>query len=221
MSQANKGEAPQVKPKKGWKDHLLRSGVPLEYHVATVLTKEDMRVEADFSFLRRDITGAKEWSVDMAASWFCQAKKADAAIQLELLVECKYRSQEKSILFLPEPIGRDSLAVVGGTVSIYDHFTPFHIKIDPLINLEAPLRFVYKGIELHDGGAVEEDLRHGIQQLRYAAPARLRQDFEFAITMALEEGAVAIASAKIWSLTLQCGYSVKGPASTKSRLRLQ
>ena len=62
---ATSGEA-----KKGWKDHLLRSGAPLEYEVASVMSGADMAVDADFPFVRRDSVGIKEWSVDIAATWY-------------------------------------------------------------------------------------------------------------------------------------------------------
>jgi hypothetical protein len=42
-------EQPSTKQRKRWKDHLLRSGVPLEYQVARVLADEGLSVDADFS----------------------------------------------------------------------------------------------------------------------------------------------------------------------------
>src|SRR5437667_408851 len=46
-----------VGPKKGWMDHFLKSGVPLEHEVAAVMSGAGMPVDADFSFLRPDVAG--------------------------------------------------------------------------------------------------------------------------------------------------------------------
>lgn len=168
------------KPRKGWKDHLLRSGVPLEYQVASILSKEGMSVDADFSFMRRDVAGMKEWSVDIAARWYAQTrKKDDILFELQLLVECKFRSNEKFVLLLEDPNEQHSPVTLGGTVNSFDAFVPYKFPMNAFVPLESSIPYVYKGVELHEGGAVEEDIRHGIQQLRYATPVLLRQAFDF------------------------------------------
>lgn len=88
--------------RRGWNDFLLRSGVPLEYEVALCLASEGMPVDADFSFMRRDVSGLKQWSVDIAASWYGPSANRVNYV-LEARVECKYRSPEKCVLFLEEP----------------------------------------------------------------------------------------------------------------------
>jgi len=165
--------------KKKWKDHLLRSGVPLEYEVARVLAEQELSVYADFCFLHRDPFGATEWSVDIQSDWDCLS--SDHNFSLHLLLECKYRSPEKLIIFFNDPNSLVSPAVMGGTVNCIDEFAPFKLSTEAFSNLEQSYEFVYKGIELHGGGAVETDLRHGINQLRYATPAYLCDWFDFLI----------------------------------------
>jgi hypothetical protein len=163
------------KPKqKGWKEHFLRSGVPLEYQVALLMAAEDMAVDADFSFIRRDVGGFKEWSVDILAEWYGPTSN-NLKYELNALVECKYRSPEKCVLFLEEPNDQFSPVTLGGTVSSFDTLVPYHLWLNAFVSLEEKLPYVYKGIELHDKGAFDEDFRHGIQQLRYATPAVLRR----------------------------------------------
>lgn len=162
---------------KGWKEHLLRSGVPLEYQVALLMAAEGMAIDADFSFLRRDLAGYKEWSVDIAASWYGPGSN-NLKYELNILVECKYRSPDKSILFLEEPNDEFSPVTLGGTVCSFDALVPYHLHLNAFVSLEEKLPYVYKGIELSDKGAFEDDFRHGIQQLRYATPAALLSAFD-------------------------------------------
>lgn len=162
------------KSTKGWKEHLLRSGVPLEYQVALIMTSEGMTARADFSFLRRDLSGSKECSVDIDSTWYGPTSNI-LKFELHVLVECKYRSPDKVVLFFEEPNDPDfSPVTLGGTVSYFDTFVPYHLPLNAFVSLEQDFPFVYKGVEVFERGAVEEDLRHGIQQLRYATPAFLR-----------------------------------------------
>jgi 5S rRNA maturation endonuclease (ribonuclease M5) len=159
-------------PKKKWKDLLLRSGVPLEYEVAKIISKHDFQVFADYGFSRRDGDVRKEWSVDIAASLEVNGKRLPFYI-LKLLVECKYRSNEKIMIFFPEPLNKYPQSTVGATIYSCDGFAPFFISNDPRYNVDLRYPIAYKGIELHEGGAVEEEIRRGITQLRYATPSAL------------------------------------------------
>lgn len=185
----------ESKPRKGWKEHLLRSGVPLEYEVATVLGQAGMEVEADFSYLRRDLGGAKEWSVDILATWEGRTRRQQ--LSLHILIECKYRSPEKLFVFLQAPTTIVSPLILGGTVNAFSQFSLFYLPYGCFETLEKQLAWVYKGVELHQRDAVEEDIRHGIQQLRYATPSALRQAFEFATDAALGGSGYAIFFTKI------------------------
>jgi hypothetical protein len=191
--------------KKGWKDHLLRSGVPLEYEVARVFAGQGFSIDADFSFLRRDVDGFKEWSTDINATWFGPSEN-DVAFEFSVLTECKYRSPEKFILLLEDPNESVSPITLGGTVYSIDAFVDFRLPLDTFVPLESELTYVYKAVELHDGGAFEEDLRHGIQQLRYATPALLRKDIDFVMSMHPDDWhavfltKILVTNAPIWIL---------------------
>lgn len=178
---------PSSSAKKTWKDHLLRSGLPLEHEVARILAKERMSVTADFSFVRRDGLITKEWSVDLEATWYGETKNNGLKYEVLFLIECKYRSDDKVMLFVEDPNLDTSPITLGGTINSFDHFTPFHVTSIPFSELESEFRFVYKGTELHSGGAVDEDLRHAIQQLRYATPAFLRENIDFNISNHAED----------------------------------
>jgi hypothetical protein len=90
-------------------------------------------------------------------------------------------SEGKFILFLEDPNELYPPATLGGTVNTFDAFVPYHLLRDAFVPIDRSFKYVYKGVELHEGGAVEEDLRRGIQQLRYATPALLRRTFSFCV----------------------------------------
>lgn len=163
---------------KDWKNKLLSSGVPLEHDVGRILAANGFNLSADFSFMRRDMQGEKEFSVDIEAFQF---REQQVFHLIDLLVECKYRSDEKVVLLLPEPNTKDSLGTLGGTVSAYDEFMPFSVASEPFVEWERFVPFAYKGLELHRDSAVEKDFREGIQQLRYATPSCLRRRMEFSL----------------------------------------
>jgi hypothetical protein len=78
-------------------------------------------------------------------------------IDLHMLVECKFRSQEKIIVLLKDPNSDYLPTTLGGTVNILDNFIPYHLPSDAFEMLERSFEYVYKVIELFDGGAIEKD----------------------------------------------------------------
>ncbi|MDP3632507.1 hypothetical protein [Phenylobacterium sp.] len=160
----------------GWKKHLLRSGVPLEYEVAQILAARRMSISADFSFMRRDGMAKKESSVDISADWY---DDPNPNLQLSLLIECKYRAQNKTILFVPDPNETYSPVTLGGTINSFDYAVPYQIHLNSFVEIDKSLDYVYKAIEISDDGAYEEQIWHGIQQLRYGIPVLLRSNLEF------------------------------------------
>lgn len=162
---------------RGWKDNLLKSGVPLEYEVAGLLAKHGMIVEADFAFIRRDGNISKELSVDIVSSFYGPGNNK-VGYKISLIIECKYRSPEKKILFVQDPNPEEYSGVMGPTIFFFDRAVPY--KLDPsfIDTIDENVELVYKGIEIFDAGAVEEELRRGIQQLRYASPLVLRRDLD-------------------------------------------
>ena len=85
------------------------------------------------------------------------------------------------MLFLPDPNNEFPNGTLGGTTRIIDQFYGHHLSSTPFVEHEAGFEFVYKGIELFDGGAIVGELRHGINQLRYAAPALIKHEILFQI----------------------------------------
>jgi hypothetical protein len=163
---------------KEWKDVLLRSGVPLEFEVAQVLAERGFEVDADFPYMRRDVEGEKEHSIDILATKFMDFGKERVSGSINLLIECKYRSPEKMLLLFEAPYSDNGWMAGRGTVHAYDEFVPYRLKGDCFQDFENGYDVVYKGVELHATDAVERDFKRSVEQLRYAAPVALRRMFD-------------------------------------------
>lgn len=85
-----------------WKKHLLSSGSPLEFETAKALVDAGFYVGADYEYLRHDGNADREFSVDIQASFFKSSAKY-FNYTIEALIECKYRSREKTILLFQDP----------------------------------------------------------------------------------------------------------------------
>jgi hypothetical protein len=140
-----------------------------------MLAGKGFDVDADFPYMRMDVEGEKEHSIDvMADKWL----ESGNSTHICLLVECKYRSPEKTLLLFEAPSSPNAPVTAGETVHAYDEFVPYYLKLDCFQRLEDQLAIVYKGVELHASDAVERDFRRSIEQLRYAAPVALRRAFD-------------------------------------------
>lgn len=70
---------PDKSTEKGWKRHLLSSGIPLEYEVAEHLGEQGMVTEADFSFTRPNGKETTEGSVDILCRSYEKFGKSEVA----------------------------------------------------------------------------------------------------------------------------------------------
>jgi hypothetical protein len=196
---------------RGWKRHLLSSGIPLEYEVARTLSAIGIATVADYAFTRPQGNDTREGSVDLAGSLFEAFGKQEVAYKLNLLIECKYRARNKTLLLLPS---HDYYGVtMGGTVNTVDAYSKVHIPMNAFVDFERNFPIVYKGIETYEGGAIEKEFRHGIEQLRYASPYTLRQEIDFQVGSHLDDvipvflARVLVTNAPIRMLSERTGLS--------------
>jgi hypothetical protein len=164
-----------------WKQHLLRTSVPLEYEAAKILSQRGFNVSANYPYHRIEAGVEKEFSVDVrgvigyeppgGTRWGCV---------LDLLVECKYRDRGMTWLFLPQPKSRSAQLheAIQGVDFLSARFV--HGRWSFKEDEKAPVCYsaveVGKSdVEMVDakakGRALESQLRHGIRQLQYALPA--------------------------------------------------
>lgn len=160
----------QKKPK-SWKEHLLSSGVPLEYSVIQIFDELGIHDTEEYRYQRKTADGVPQvFSVDVASS------KYDVKRQfwIECLVECKYRHDGTNWVFLPREYG--------------DFFGPsfsqLFVKLDQLCpdrqldeeileKFEDKYPLCGKGIELMPEDTNPKSIEQAIQQLRYAVISKL------------------------------------------------
>lgn len=162
--------------KRSWKDNLLSSSLPLEYEIASILVEEGFAVESDYMYSRTDSGVVKEFSVDIHATGYPPFNDPNTIwAEVHLLVECKHRSPDVGWLFLPEPNEPDlSPITLGYTLRSIDEFCVRKLRQEPATQFDAQRAFAFKGTEIRGNGKVyDQELVHGIEQLRYGLPRLL------------------------------------------------
>lgn len=159
--------------KRGWKDKLLSSSIPLEFDAARLFREQGFWVDPEYSFNRIDEEGLnKEFSVDLVAQHYPLFEDPNnVRAVLEMPVECKFRTRNKRWVFLPEPVEDGSLIAHG--IRVIDEFSGYDIKADAIRRFNCNAKLAYKGFEINSetGDVHDAELKHGINQLKYALPS--------------------------------------------------
>ena len=158
------------KPRKGWKEHLLSSGVPLEYSVARIFEELGIFQPEEFRYVRKNADGlAQVFSVDVHATDIDPTRN----LWVESLVECKYRHDGTKWVFTP----REYMAFFG------PDFQDLFVTLDQCC-LDRKLDREYlskvggfyplcgKCIEILPDDANPKTIEQAVQQLRYAVVAK-------------------------------------------------
>jgi hypothetical protein len=102
-----------------------------------------------------------------------------------MLVECKYTHPGKEWVFLPG-LGKRMFAPYGPgkALRVVDEFSTVAVGLDCATWLDQELPQCYKGLEVDpkSGQVHAEDLRHGVEQLRYLLPRLLCEHILYAMT---------------------------------------
>lgn len=159
-----------------WKDRLLSSSIPLEYEVAKILAKNNFAIDLDYSYVRLDNALEKEFSIDIkAGGYYPFNSAASIKIEVDLLVECKYRNPNVSWLFIEDVnIDEFSSFSLKGVIKMIDEFSEYTVKNGDfnLLNMKTCL----KGIEVNvqNGEVHDIGIHHGVNQLTYCLPSLLQ-----------------------------------------------
>lgn len=144
-----------------WKQHLLKSSLPLETIVAEILEGSDFHVYGEYPYLRSDGTTTKEFSVDLYARY--ERERSVNQYSLNALVECKYSSPGVDWVFRPYT-GFDH----GPTIQDLSELTPFLIEHRaPYDDLERDLTPCGRAVAIHPRGSDPNSIQHGLSQVRY------------------------------------------------------
>lgn len=169
--------------KKGWKNHFLSSGLPLEFDTAKLLTKNGFAIHGEFPYERVQAGQSKDFSVDLSSSLcFPTSNHNKITAELRLLIECKYRAPNITWIFLPDVNSPEfSLGTAGHTLRAVDEFSFCHLAHDPTYDFERNTFCCYKGTEIDrsSGKAHDSEIKHGISQLQYALPHLISEEILF------------------------------------------
>jgi hypothetical protein len=155
---------------KTWKEHLLSSGVPLEYSIIRIFEELGINNPAEYRYERKTETGVSQvFSVDVKATKYDLGR----SLYIDCLVECKYRHDETNWVFMP----RDYEEFFG------PGFADLFVTLDKccverqldrsiLQKFESTYPLCSKGVELLPKDANPKAIEQAIQQLRYAVVSR-------------------------------------------------
>ena len=111
---------------KDWKDILLKSSLPLEHLVSTLLEKHNIDSYGEFSYMRKNEKGyLSEHSIDIDATFSFDTQFFSP---LNFLIECKYCHQSVKWLFSPISSGRKEYNLLEhGLVKVFEECCPITI----------------------------------------------------------------------------------------------
>jgi len=164
--------------KKSWKDHLLSSGVPLEYSVAQVYESLGISSPSEFQYERVNADGVSQvFSVDLGVT----DADHNRDLQVENLVECKYRHDGTNWIFTPRQYERSyGGAAFGDLFVALDAFCPERkINVSALNKFHEHYPLCGKGIELLPDDANPKTIEQAVQQLRYAVVAKAIENISY------------------------------------------
>jgi hypothetical protein len=154
--------------KKIWKDHLLKSSLPLEYDVLKYLEQKGAIADFEYSYLKADENKTiKEFSYDIDASYIFPPHYVD------LMIECKYRHQSTNWVFIPEDYGGPYEVYQNSFLHASDHFTK---KLKFLYDGSFPFEYAplcSRGIEIGSTGDNSKTIIQASTQLAYAFAGKM------------------------------------------------
>lgn len=154
-------------------DNLLKSSLPLEHQVAAIADDCSFFNCGEFSYYRLNEVGqATEFSIDLLVSANLPAdENADVSKDISVLIECKYASPSVEWVFSTVP--KHEPIVMSG-LSPFQWSGDYHLSgLQTIVSLE-PQAYCTRGVSLSSTSADPTQIRHGLQQLRYAIPNLLR-----------------------------------------------
>jgi hypothetical protein len=152
----------QERKDKSWKEHLLSSGLPLEYAVKQSVARFDVASPAEFNYFRKNEAGqSTEFSVDIHASLL-----NTSSYFVDLFIECKYRHDSVRWVFTPEP--ESTASSLSDVLTWMDSFAAWRVNHNLLRRARRPFQSCGKGIELLPDGTNPKTIRQAVDQLRYA-----------------------------------------------------
>lgn len=159
-----------------WKYQLLKSSLPIEHIVSSMLSELNFYSWGEFAYNRIDEQGnEKEFTVDLNCFYELAPEDNHAGL-LNLLIECKYSSEEIKWIFLPQPIKSE---VAGSCIGFHDGLTgKFLSDKRQIYNFDSSFSDCIRGIALKNGSFDPTPISKATNQLRYTLPNLLANNLE-------------------------------------------
>jgi hypothetical protein len=154
-------------------DSLLKSSLPLENQVAAIADDCSFFNCGEFPYSRVNEVGqAMDFSIDLLVSANLYAdENADVGKDVSVLIECKYASPSVQWVFSTVP-KHEPIEMSG--LSSFPLNSDYRLSgLHTIVSLE-PQAYCTRGVSLSTTSADPAQIRHGLQQLRYAIPNLLR-----------------------------------------------
>ncbi len=152
-----------------WKDHILKSGLPLEYEVKQFLASHGCISRFEYSYIKKDETSIpKEFSYDLDAAYI------QGPHYVDLMIECKYRHRSTNWVFVPEEYGGPDEVYPNSFLHPNSHFSKAKFPYTSTFPVELG-KLCSKGIELTTSGADPKTIHQATAQLSYAFAERLAE----------------------------------------------
>jgi hypothetical protein len=147
---------------KDWKDHLLSSGLPLEYSVVQCLRQLGVERPKEYRYERTNEYGIPTiFSVDVHATVI-------GRVWLEFFIECKYRHDATRWIFTPDEYGNWLDEGFHDAFIALDQLTEEYIDSRHIDGYAAKYGLCGKGIELLANDKNPKSIEQCVQQLRFA-----------------------------------------------------
>lgn len=169
-----------------WKKGLLKTGLPLESVVTNELSKHGHMISGEYPYIRpNESNQLKEFSVDIKTFKSLDVEGLGHSNYLELLVECKYRQPGTSWVFSPYP----SETIMIGLIHTTEDIQPYKSLGTHCFDYELDTGFCIKGVEISvNGEGYNDNVRHGVFQLRYAMPVLMNHAYEMVYDLTMGKG---------------------------------
>ncbi len=155
-----------------WKSKLLSTGVPLEIDVSRTLSDLGFSVFPDFSYERDSTSG--DCSVDLLVTKSICHPNQLLPIEIYLLVECKYRSPNRRMLFFPH----HGNSWHPRPLEILDRLSSEHLGKQSIMDFIDGIPRAAKGLDVESAKSAkisDEEIRDGIRQLQFGMANLLKE----------------------------------------------
>lgn len=150
-----------------WKNNLLASGFPLEYEAAKIADDLGFEIIMDYTYSRFNEQGmCIDFSIDLFLTKIIQ--KNERQLLLCIPLECKHRFSDAIWLFLPDFVPEEEFFT--------DHMMIGEFSKSQVLRYGDTLLYsryaerTSKGIEIKGDSVYDKEMKHGLQQLKYALP---------------------------------------------------